>query len=101
MARTTKAALQAENDALRGQLHAALREKGQIAESLDNLRERHADSILGTRFRAELRHEAAKRTVRTDVPAWLADRRALIANAKALAAKGNTVLIRDGALVVR
>ncbi len=100
MARTTKAALHAENDALREQLHAALRENARLADEVDNVRERHADSTLGTRFRAELRREATRRA-QADVPPWLAARRALIANAKALAAEGKTVLIRAGALVVR
>ncbi len=99
MARTTKAALQAENDALREQLDAARRENARLVEERDTLQERHANSIRGTRFRTELRREAAR--AQADVPPWLAARRALIANAKALAAEGKTVLIRAGALVVR
>lgn len=100
MARTTKAALQAENDALREQLDAALHENARLVEERRTLHERHADAILGTRFRAELRREATRRA-QAGVPPWLAARRALIANAKALAAEGKTVLIRAGALVVR
>ncbi|MCD6673169.1 MAG: hypothetical protein LT106_09955 [Burkholderiaceae bacterium] len=64
------------------------------------MHERHADSILGARFRTQLRREATRRA-QADVPPWLAARRALIANANALAAEGKTVLIRAGALVVR
>jgi len=100
MARTTKAALQAENDALRAQLHAALRENARLADERDTLHARHANSILGSHFRAELGGEATLRA-QAGVPTWLAARRALIANAKALAAEGKTVLIRAGALVVR
>lgn len=100
MARITKAALQAENEALRAQLDQAVRENARLADELDSLRERHADSILGTRFRAEVRREATRRT-QADVPPWLVARRKLIANAKALAAEGKTVLIRAGELVVR
>lgn len=100
MARTTKAALQAENDALRAQLHAALRENARLADERDAVHGLHADSILGLRFWAELRREATRRA-QADVPPWLAARRALIANAKVLAAEGKTVLIRADALVVR
>jgi len=100
MTRTTKAELQAENDALRAQRHGALRENARLVEERGAPLERHADSIFGTRFRAELRQEAS-RHAQADVPPWLSARRALIANAKALASEGKTVLIRAGALVVR
>lgn len=102
MTRITKAQLAAENEALRMQLAAALREKARIENELDGLRERHATSILGERFRRELREEAAKRArPAAEVPPWLAARRALIVRAKALAAEGRTVFIRAGELVVR
>lgn len=91
MARTAKSALQAENELLRTQLQTALDERMQIDQELETLRERHADSILGTTFRAKLRRAAANRGAQG----------ALIARARALVAQGKTVLIRGGALIVR
>jgi len=102
MARTTKAALQAENELLRTQLQTALDERAQIEHELESLRERHADSILGAAIRAQLRRAAANRGASSaDAPPWLIARRALIAKARALVAQGKTVLIRGGALIVR
>jgi len=101
MTRITKAQLAVENEALRIRLAAALREKARIEDELDSVRERHTTSILGKRFRREVREEAKRARPQAEVPPWLAARRALIAKAKALAAEGRTVFIRAGELVVR